>query len=74
MRWRRLCVDIDNDGSVIGGSVEFYDDTKRGDIAKIVVPRRDWECAEPHQLFSTLLASSWHQPTLPFMVEGRPDH
>lgn len=25
--WRRLCIDLDEDGTLIGGSVEFYDDT-----------------------------------------------
>lgn len=24
--WRRLCIDVDDDGTVIGGSVEFYSD------------------------------------------------
>jgi hypothetical protein len=74
MRWRRLCVDVDNDGTVIGGSVEFYDDAQAGRITKLVVPSRDWERAEPHELLDVLLASTWHQPTLPFVVKGRPDY
>lgn len=74
MRWRRLCVDVSNENTVIGGSVEFYDDTKRGALAKLVLSRRDWEGAQPHELLETLVTSSWYQPTLPFVVPGRPDY
>ena len=37
MRWRRICLDLGSNMSIIGGSVELYDDSTRDANAVIVL-------------------------------------
>lgn len=63
---RRLCLDVDLDGTVIGGSVELYDERDGRRYALLVMPE-GW--ADTHDLASAirdLFESGWMTPPLPF--------
>ena len=62
--WRRLCIDVDHDGTILGASVELYDEAtvdRRG----ILVMEPGW--SESHTLesvFAALLHDGWVQAPL----------
>ena len=63
--WRRLCVDVDGDGTVVGGSVEIYtDETARADCVLVMEP--GWaDGLSPDRALELLLRDGWLQPPLP---------
>lgn len=70
MRWRRLCVDMAEDGECISGSVEWHPDTTEdlGPEAITVLPYMPG--ATPERVFVAVLAVPWYQPALPFPPSG----
>lgn len=59
MKWRRCCVDVDEDGRVIGGSVEFYDDAKLKPNCVLVLGRSEWNGLTPVSLLNGQLWWEW---------------
>lgn len=62
--WRRLCIDVDADGTIIGGSVEIYSDEQLTRDA-VLVMEPGW--ADAHTLVTAvqdLEANGWLQPPL----------
>jgi hypothetical protein len=63
--FRRLCIDVDHDGTVIGASVEFYSD-RTLDMGDLLVMEPGWvDGLDPEQACKRLLADGWIQPPLP---------
>jgi hypothetical protein len=63
--WRRLCLDVSETGGLIGGSVEFYDDSTRRPGAILVM---DGQWVLDHDVAGALVAllnDGWLQPPLP---------
>lgn len=76
--WRRLCVDVDSDGSILGASVEFYSDRQSSEDQILVmdegwVSRHDWS-----DVITALRDEGWTQlplwchwpPLPPWRTEG----
>lgn len=72
MRWRRLCVDVDDDGQVIGGSIEHYRDTQLDPNCTVVFARQVWFGRSPIELVVAELDLGWPQPELPFVYHPAP--
>ena len=70
MRWRRVCVDVAEDGEVWSGSIEWHPDITedRGPEAITVFPIV--ADASPEQMFAVVLAEPWYQEALPFPEQG----
>jgi len=69
--WRRLCVDVDSDGQVLGTSFEEF--TSIGPNlrpCRITVLAGVHPDTSPHAALDLLLAEPWHQPELPFPSKG----
>jgi len=67
MRFRRLCVDVEDDGLVVGCSVEFHPEFPPGFSAVWVGAPADYAGGTVSEIVEDLLARGWHQPTLPFV-------
>jgi hypothetical protein len=65
-RWRRLCLDLDDYDCPIGGSIEFYSDSKLDADRITVLSRGEWHVRTPTELLEHLLDLGWTQPILPF--------
>lgn len=66
MRWRRLCVDVDDGGNVLGGSVELYDDSQSGANAVLVASGGECNGHSPATLLAYLYEHYRHlQEVLP---------
>ena len=72
MRWRRLCIDVDDDGRCLGGSVEFYSDRKVDPETVAVLGRSAWSGRTPSELLDAELALGWFQEALPFVMVPQP--
>jgi len=61
MRWRRLCVDVDDGGNVLGASVELYDDTTADAKAVLVASGGEVRPLNPPQCCQYLYDNYGHQ-------------
>lgn len=71
MRWRRLCVDVDQDGRVRGASYEEYlagDGQRSPDTLTVLAEPRDGATAP--EVLELLLAEPWGDEMLPFPSHG----
>ena len=66
MKWRRLCVDVREDGTVIGGSVEFYNDIKLNAQAVAVLQPSVWRGLDPFELLDLQSRLPWPDGQLSF--------
>jgi hypothetical protein len=64
--WRRLCIDVDDSGRVLGASIEHYDDRKVDPRSIGVLARREWDGVEPQELLERLLYRDGFQPAFGF--------
>lgn len=62
--WRRLCLDLDEDGTLIGASVEFYDDSTVSKNAVLVMEPGWAESRTYEQACADLLTTGTFQPSL----------
>lgn len=69
-RWRRLCIDVDEQLHVLGASIEWYTDQDVAADEILVLAQTDWANLSVAQALIVLCAIEWRQPTLPF--GGRP--
>jgi hypothetical protein len=69
--WRRLCVDVDDAGRVLGASIEHYGDRGVGPDAISVWAGIEWRGLNPPDLMTRLLESEGHQAAFDF--EPEPD-
>jgi len=67
MRWRRLCVDVTDDGEVIGGSVEFYNDLEYKPTTVFVLARTEWRGKHPVELLEKEMSYEWPDGQLAFV-------
>jgi hypothetical protein len=65
-RFRRVCVDVEDDGLVVGCSVEFHPEFPPGFEAVWVGAPADYAGCSPEEVVTDLVGRGWHQPTLPF--------
>lgn len=68
MRWRRLCVDVDDDGTVLGASIEHFEDRTIGPDAVVVLEGAFWRGKTPEAVLQKELDLGWPQPGLPFSM------
>jgi hypothetical protein len=71
VKWRRLCIDVAEDGRLLNGSIEEYASiggTGGFDQVTVIAPSFRWE--RPMDHFRTLLAEPWSEPALPFPEKG----
>jgi hypothetical protein len=54
-RWRRLCIDLDDYDCPIGGSVEYYSDSKLDPERITVLSRFEWNGRTPAELLEHLV-------------------
>lgn len=71
MQWRRLCVDLDVSGTVIGASVEEYGGEPSAAFCIHVLALGETEGQDPHRVLDILAGLSWYQDELPF-PDGQP--
>lgn len=72
-RWRRLCVDVTDEGAVIGASVEYYSDVRAERMAVAVLAPSELTGQTREQVLRRLETLSWPQPGLPLnwrVVDG----
>ena len=72
-RWRRLCIDVTDDGSIVGASVEYFSERKSERVAVAVMARSAFRGHTRQDLIEELEQLHWPQPGLPFnwhMVGG----
>ena len=63
--FRRLCIDVDHDGTVIGASVEFFSD-QRVERTDVLVMEPGWvDGLSPAEALDGVLRDGWIQPPLP---------
>jgi hypothetical protein len=72
-RFRRLCVDVEDDGLVVGCSVEFHPEFPPGFEAVWVGAPDDYAGCTIAEVLEDLSHRGWHQPTLPFGGRGPGD-
>ena len=65
-RFRRLCVDVQDGGRVVGASVEFFSGERRDHEAVWVDGRTDYTGATVSSVVDELHDLGWLQPRLPF--------
>ena len=65
-RWRRLCVDVDDEWGVLGASIEYYGDRKVDPDRICVMARSDWSGEDPAAVLQLLLERDWTQPSFTF--------
>jgi hypothetical protein len=70
-KWRRLCVDLDVSGRVLGGSVEEYGGEEGSAFCIHVLALGETEGLQAHRVLDSLIALGWYQDELPF-PDGRP--
>lgn len=70
-RWRRLCIDVDDDLEVLGASIEWYSDRKTGPDEIGVLARSDWNRHTVEEVLEELCAAGWNQLSFQF---GPPSH
>jgi hypothetical protein len=63
MTWRRLCIDLDQEGTVRGLSIEFRDSLRARPVATWTTSTVD-PLLSPHAALDELLQQSWAQGTL----------
>lgn len=62
--WRRLCIDVDVDGTLLGASVEIYSDQKH-ECDSVLVMEPGWvDHKTLVQAIEDLERSGWIQPPL----------
>lgn len=67
MRWRRVCVDVDDAGEVLGASVELYDDSTEGANVVCVAAPGEVEGKNPALVFKHVYdRMDWPQMALRF--------
>jgi hypothetical protein len=66
MRWRRLCIDVDEYGEVIGGSVEYYSDRTVSADHVLVLSQSDWKGRLPGMVLYYEMTLDWPDSQLPF--------
>jgi len=72
-RWRRLCVDVTDDGAVIGASVEYYSDVRAERMAVAVLAPSELRGDNRGDVIDRLALLDWPQPELPLnwrIVDG----
>lgn len=62
--WRRLCIDVENDGTVVGASVEFWSDRDGNRELVMVLEDTFWADLPLPELVLKLQADGWRQPPL----------
>lgn len=72
MRWRRLCVDVDDDGTVLGASIEHYEDRGVGPDTVVVLARSFWRGKSPQDVLEDEIEVGWPQGSLPFEMHPKP--
>jgi hypothetical protein len=65
-RFRRLCIDVEDDDRVIGASVEFFSGERRDREAVWVDGRADFGGRVSHEVLDDLISKGWIQPSFPF--------
>lgn len=65
-RWRRLCVDIDDEFRVLGSSIEWFSDTRVGPEQITVMEQNGTDGLWPTEALEVLMLVEWDQPSLPF--------
>jgi len=70
-KWRRLCVDLDVSGSVIGASCEEYGGEPAGAYCIHVLALGETEGHDRHAVLDLLAGLAWYQDELPF-PDGHP--
>jgi len=65
-RFRRLCVDIDDWGVVVGGSAEYYDDSQAPHVATAVLTDSDVSSRSRYAVLDILDQLGWPQEALAF--------
>lgn len=65
-KFRRLCLDLDDWNVVLGGSVEYYDDTQVGHTATVVAMVDHKSPPSQEEMLTTLRGLGWPQESLAF--------
>ena len=65
-RWRRLCVDTDVSGAVIGASLEEYQSGATEAVCIRVLAMGEAEGNDAHRVLDILAGLTWYQDELPF--------
>ena len=62
--WRRLCVDVDEDGAILGASVEFFSDQKLEQDSVLVMEPGWVDHKTLTEVIVDLEVEGWIQPPL----------
>lgn len=66
-RFKRLCVDVDDWGVVVGGSCEYYDDSQVPHVATAVLSGPQVDGKSRERVLAELDALGWPQESLPLL-------
>jgi len=75
-RWRRLCIDMTDDGTIVGASVEYFSERRSERLAVAVMARSALRGLTRDEVVDRLEALGWPNPHLPLnwhLVGGEPD-
>lgn len=64
-RWRRVCIDLDDSDCPIGGSIEYYSDSRMDAEAVLVLAQGEWLGRSSREMLDHLVDLGWSQMSLP---------
>ncbi len=63
-RWRRLCVDVDDECRVLGSSIEWFSDRTQGPDRITVMEQGAYSDLWPTEALEVAMLVEWDQPSL----------